>query len=312
MGHIFKATMGFVLLLLCSPYSIGQDGVAPTYEEIRISIAKHYVEVGILKSMEDFNADSDRFHFRGFYNEITNKDSIPDGIYRNTSNSSHALYFYILVDGSNFKILDLYPYDELYKSIPEILDFSIRKDYCKELTLEYIEGALFWHYYMSRYFKGNNYCSYDFDNSHAISELSLEEVRNKLLGLLKSDAIFKDDGPEMVLLGKVDEFDMDLDLSSDRNIESKEINIGFYRGSALNYAVDGEKVKRFYLLVGDTEIELLPNESEEKLNHMLRSFLRFSKEQRFCFKRVQYVIMDYLKSNLPGDSCLNELRNKMP
>jgi len=66
------------------------------------------------------------------------KDDLIDGIYLFSTASSHSKIFYLIIDDSEYKILDLSDERKLKKSIDRTIDFCGKKKYCSDLTKEYI------------------------------------------------------------------------------------------------------------------------------------------------------------------------------
>ena len=308
MGRNFKAKIIFVLVLLCCLPTFSQRDKPLTYEEIKTGIANYLVEVGFFKGIEEYHTDTNTIRFSGFFNEIADKDSIPDGVYKSSTRASHGIYLFVIVDGNEYKILNLYDKKELFRSLIEILNFSIKRNYCKEVVIEYIESVLSWHSLMQSYRRSN--CYFSFDNKQTISNVSLGELKNELVNYLKSENIIGDESFHILLLDKVDEFNLTISMNPlNEDDVSKALDKGYYRFTAtdnMEYAVS------YYLLLNDKDYELVTIEGGKNLNQELLSLLNFGIEQKFCFERVKYILLNYLEEGLPLESCLSDLKKRLP
>ncbi|NLN24080.1 MAG: hypothetical protein GX163_00130 [Bacteroidetes bacterium] len=308
MGRNFKTKIIFVLVFLCCLPTFSQSIKPLTYKEIKTGIASYLVEIGFFKGIEEYHTDTNTIRFSGFFNEIADKNAIPDGVYCSSTRASHGIYLFVIVDGNEYKILNLYDKQDLFSSLTEILNFSIKKDYCKELVIEYIERALNWHSLMQSYRRSN--CYFSFDNKQTLSNVSLGELKNKLVNYLKSENIIGDESFHILLLDKIDEFNVTINLNPlNEDDASKKLDKGYYRFTAtdnMEYAIS------YYLLLKDTNFELVTTRGNNNLNQELLLLLNFGIEQKFCFEKVKYILLNYLEEGLPLESCLSDLKKRLP
>lgn len=305
----FKNKHTIVLIFLCCSIAFGQSNKSLTYEKLKTGIANYLVEIDYFKSIEEYYADTDKFHLKGFFNEIIDKSSISDGIYQFSSGSSHEIPWLILVDNGNYKILNLSSKNELYTTLIEILNFSGNKSYCKEIVLEYVERLFNWHFLMQQYKRQSN-CYFPENNNSALSEQTIGELKTKLIGSLKDKSIIKDGNFYILLLEKIDEFNLTVFMhSSNENYISTILHKGYYHFTVtdnLEYGVN------FYLLLNDIDYELVTIQGGESMEQELFSLLSFGIKQEFCMEKVKYILLRYLEEALSLDSCLSDIKKKLP
>ena len=307
MVYNFKINISLVLASFCWIFTFSQSDDSITYANIETGIANYLVEIGYFKEIKESRTNSNKIRLSGFFNEITDKDSIPNGVYKYSTRSSHGIYLFVVVEENNYKILNLYDKKELFRTLNEILNFSIKRDYCKEVVIEYIESALHWHFLMQNY--GRSDCSYSFDNK-TTSSLSLEELKNKLVNHLKSENVIGDENFHILMLDKIDEFNLTISLNPlNENDAFKNLNKGYYRFTAtdnMKYAVS------YYLLLNDNDYELVLLKEGKNFNQELFTLLHFGIDQKFCSEIIKYVISNYLKQEQPLKSCLTDLKKRLP
>lgn len=107
------------------------------------SLSEKLIEYLYFKDEIDYNRSEKlkskeyKFHFVGFFNK-TEKGELKEGVYTFSSLSSHSQLYYVIVEKNEYQILDFTKREELDDSIKKILDFSERKKYCVDITIELI------------------------------------------------------------------------------------------------------------------------------------------------------------------------------
>ena len=143
-----------------------------------------------------------------------------------------------------------------------------------------------------------------------MSNLSLEEIKNQLVEHLKSNNIIEDESFHILLLNKIDEFNLAIMMEFlDESDAPKVLTKGYYR---LTVTDNMEYATSYYLLLKDKDYELVTTKGGDNLNQELLSLLNFGIEQKFCFEKIKHVLLDYLGEELPLESCLSDLKKRLP
>lgn len=141
-----KSNYLLFLILICS-FCYGQSNDTLTYNYVKpklVNFLKIEKQVSDKVATDILNGEYS-FNFVGFFNSKSFK-VLKDGLYVFSTNRTDCKVYFVIVENSDFKIINLTTQDQLKDAISLILDFSERKKYCISITSEIIKSFLHAYY----------------------------------------------------------------------------------------------------------------------------------------------------------------------
>ncbi len=91
--------------------------------------------------VEDYYSGKRQVSINGVQNDY-HEGYLKDGIYSFYQTRTHSKVYFVIIEKSNFTILDLSNREGLDVAIKTTLDFCERREYCEEITNDYISRMI--------------------------------------------------------------------------------------------------------------------------------------------------------------------------
>lgn len=148
-----------------------------TYTELKnkmgeILLSKNYIQQNEFESKKGYLVYG--LHQRKISNNIKN------GIY-GVSTGSHRSVNFFIYDNKKVSFLDVYAFDNLLKSLDTLINYSIHKKYCRELTLDYTKRLVGVHYNINKNLRHRGDKNCEFYNMLIYSDYSVSEIKEKIV-----------------------------------------------------------------------------------------------------------------------------------
>lgn len=304
-----KIKLVSVLIFFSLNMIYSQTAEVLNYDHLKEGFGHYLIEKEYLKNIEEYRRIEKNYEISGAFNQISNKDSIGEGIYKIWSGGNHTNPFYIIVEGNDYKFLNIYAKDDLVISLNEIVKFSKRKAYCKEVVKSYIKQILQWDSRLQ--VKRKFDCNLNYELERPSSGLTAIDIKFKIISFLTQEKIIKEDDVFLFWIEKVDEFRLDKNMEYlDEQDEKMIFSQGYYSFTIVNLNTD--YVTEYYFLLGDQEIELVSMNGGEALSQEFQSLLNFGLKQKYCVEKVNYILDEYIDHHWSVESCLKQIQKELP
>lgn len=147
-----KKIIYLVIMICFSQISTSQEKL--TFEKLRVELTTYLLQHGeMLRSeVEDYKNGERQINLIGVHNNFA-KGGLINGVYSFSLTRTMARGYFVIVDNSEYTILDITTRDGLDKSIKLLLDFCDKYNYCETIVTDYV-GRLTRVYYNLNKWKG--------------------------------------------------------------------------------------------------------------------------------------------------------------
>ena len=292
-----------LIVFLCFSYSISAQGsLTLTLEKLKEGLTAFLVE----KKQIITRANSKSFgkiNLYGLHN--THVNTIPkNGVYGFNNGSVNKLSFFVIVDNNKYQILDLSTLGGFKDATSKILNFSSKKNYCKEIVTDYMSRLLNVYYKVNRNprnYKTNN-CVWPNKSAKSIYttqalRLKLAEYLVKQKEIISIDSYF--DNNALLFLDRID-------MYHGMPKANKNVECGIYMFT--NY--DNPKPVIRYVIVNEDWFEILELK-EDQLKQNILDIIDFGERQNTCYLKTKERI-ELLIETVNNKSCFDSFLKELP
>ncbi len=260
------------------------------YQELRAKLVDFLVEKEML-TVEEYNNEPRILHLRGLFKDKLNNLEVKNGIYSFSINRTHTKAFFVIVENNNYDILDLTSTEGFIESIKKTLIFCKKNNYCKELTIDYINRIIGVYYIINKNPNTRIDPNCKFPKNLEESTYSLDRLSNQLAEYLVKVKDFESMdfyslNPEYLV---IDNFSMYYDLP----ISNKFIESGVYK--FYNGAKDDSL---HYAIVNIDSIVIHSIKNDEQLYETLSAIITFYEDKEVCYKIIKEIVNEIIEENI--------------
>ena len=132
-----------ILFSLFSLSCFSQPKTELTYKSLQSSLTEFLISNGDIRTekIDDYRQGKSEIRLTGLFNNFQ-KEKLIDGIYSFAIGCSHCKAYFVIVDQSQYTILNISSKEGLNIAIQNTLDFCDRNKYCVDITKDYISRLI--------------------------------------------------------------------------------------------------------------------------------------------------------------------------
>ncbi|GAB5398566.1 MAG: hypothetical protein Aureis2KO_01510 [Aureisphaera sp.] len=244
------------------------------------------------------------FSIYGLHQGKINYENPRKGIY-GISTGTHNPVNLFIYEESKIVFLDITSFEELLISLREVLEYSFKKNYCLEVTNDYIFRLIRLHYNINRNPKSR------LDINCKLPKRTLKSIYN-LMDLKLELA------EELVTLGKIENINVFLDNTVSLALQKlgmyygnvdldNKLDIGIYNYTIINT----EQKTNKYFVLNEGHYRLLKLDNPEDYIKTLQEIVLFGEDNNICSEKIIWLI-EKISNDFLANSCFKTSVKDLP